>query len=72
MFASYNNHSKCIQHLLEFGADITVENEDELCAVDFAVRMGSKPGKYDAIFTCLNVYPKPFRILTPFFDGAGL
>ena len=38
MFAAYNNHAECCKTLLEWGADLTLTNCDQLSAYEIAVR----------------------------------
>lgn len=45
MYAAFNNHASCVKHLLEYGADITLQNEDGYTAMDLAVGHGHKTGE---------------------------
>ena len=45
MYAAFNNHPACVKLLLEFGADLTLRNEDDYMAMDLAVGQGHKAGK---------------------------
>jgi ankyrin repeat protein len=44
MYAAYRNHPGVVQVLLEHGADLTVQNEDEMTATDLAVGQGNTAG----------------------------
>lgn len=44
MYAAFNNHPACVKLLLEFGADMTMKNEDDYMAMDLAVGQGHKAG----------------------------
>ena len=45
MYAAFNNHPACVKLLLEYGADLTLRNEDDYMAIDLAVGQGHKAGK---------------------------
>ena len=44
MYAAFNNHPACVKLLLEYGADLTLRNEDDYMAMDLAVGQGHKAG----------------------------
>ena len=44
MYAAYRNHPGVVQVLLKHGADLTVQNEDEMTATDLAVGQGNTAG----------------------------
>jgi len=44
MYASYKNHPGCVKVLLEYGTDLTAQNEDNFTAMDLAVGQGHKTG----------------------------
>ena len=46
MYAAYNNHTSCVKLLLEYGADITLQNDSGYTALDLAVGQGHKTGKW--------------------------
>ena len=45
MYAAFNNHPACVKLLLEYGADLTLKNEDDYMVMDLAVGQGHKAGK---------------------------
>lgn len=54
MYAAYNNHTGCVRVLLEHGADITIENEEGLSAMDLAVGQSHKAGECSKnLSTCI-------------------
>lgn len=46
MYAAYRNHAGVAQLLLEAGADITVQNEDDMTAMELAVGQGNAAGSF--------------------------
>lgn len=55
MYAAYRNHAGVVQLLLESGADLTVQNEDDMTAMELAVGQGNAAGTfYSCIFGIFN------------------
>ncbi len=46
-YSVYNNHVECIRTLLEWGADLTVQNKDGYSPLDIAILQAHKDGMND-------------------------
>ena len=43
-YACFNNFVRCVEILLEWGVDITVENDKKETGVEMAIKLGYKEG----------------------------